>query len=85
MCLSFTTLSEYFHFLGSKAPAEQGTLIFLTAGDEDVYASIEKELDAMGKAKYFHGKIGAASRMKIVVNMCMGGMMAVFVSKTSCV
>ena len=35
---------------GSKGPAEQGALIFLTAGDEAVKDAASADLDAMGKA-----------------------------------
>jgi len=63
---------------GSKAPAEQGTLIFMCAGDKGLYERVSEDLDAMGKARYFLGTVGAASRMKIVVNMTMGGMLACF-------
>lgn len=34
---------------GSKAPAEQGTLIFMCAGDQPLYESVAEDLDAMGK------------------------------------
>lgn len=60
---------------GSKAPAEQGTLIFLAGGDKAVYDQILPDLDAMGKANFHHGGVGKGSQMKIVVNMVMGGMM----------
>src|SRR6056297_2913511 len=63
---------------GSKGPAEQGTLIFMCAGDKALYERVAEDLDAMGKARYFLGAVGAASRMKIVVNMTMGGMLACF-------
>ena len=35
---------------GSKGPAEQGQLIFLTAGDEAVKDAASTDLEAMGKA-----------------------------------
>lgn len=35
---------------GSKGPAEQGALIFLTAGDEAVKDAAAADLEAMGKA-----------------------------------
>lgn len=35
-------------------------------------------LDAMGKAKFLFGPVGQGSRMKLVVNMIMGSMMAGF-------
>lgn len=41
---------------GSKGPAEQGTLIFLAGGDDELFARSEALLDVMGKAKFFLGK-----------------------------
>ncbi|EFJ53105.1 6-phosphogluconate dehydrogenase [Volvox carteri f. nagariensis] len=63
---------------GSKGPAEQGKLIFLTAGDEDLFAAVSAPLDVMGKAKFFLGPEGAGAHMKLVVNMVMGAMMTSF-------
>eukprot|EP01025_Chloroclados_australasicus_P017238 TRINITY_DN1877_c0_g1_i3.p1 TRINITY_DN1877_c0_g1~~TRINITY_DN1877_c0_g1_i3.p1 ORF type:complete len:252 (-),score=48.09 TRINITY_DN1877_c0_g1_i3:165-920(-) len=57
---------------GSKAPAEQGTLIFLTAGDKQLYDASASPLDIMGKAKFYLGEVGAGANMKLVVNMIMG-------------
>ncbi len=42
---------------GSKGPAEQGTLIFLAGGDEELYQSSGPLLDVMGKAKFFLGPV----------------------------
>ena len=54
---------------GSKGPAEQGALIFLAAGDEDLYERAGPALDVMGKAKFLlDGVPGAGARMKLVVN-----------------
>uniref|UniRef100_A0A7S2RIN4 6-phosphogluconate dehydrogenase NADP-binding domain-containing protein n=1 Tax=Rhizochromulina marina TaxID=1034831 RepID=A0A7S2RIN4_9STRA len=63
---------------GSKGPAFTGTLIFLAAGDETVFedADIKTDLDAMGKASFFLGTVGAGTRMKLVVNMVMGSMLS---------
>eukprot|EP00636_Phaeomonas_parva_P001633 CAMPEP_0118872570 /NCGR_PEP_ID=MMETSP1163-20130328/14680_1 /TAXON_ID=124430 /ORGANISM="Phaeomonas parva, Strain CCMP2877" /LENGTH=304 /DNA_ID=CAMNT_0006807771 /DNA_START=170 /DNA_END=1084 /DNA_ORIENTATION=+ len=61
---------------GSKGPAETGTLVFLAGGDEAAYEAIAPELDLMGKAKYYLGGVGKGTRMKLVVNMVMGSMMA---------
>lgn len=61
---------------GSKGPAEQGKLIFLTAGDRELYEAAAAPLDAMGKAKFFLGDVGRGADMKLVVNMIMGTMMA---------
>jgi len=63
---------------GSKGPAETGQLIFLTAGDEALYHRCADAFDEMGKAKFFLGEVGQGAKMKLVVNMVMGSMMAAF-------
>jgi glyoxylate/succinic semialdehyde reductase len=63
---------------GSKKPAEDGALIFLAAGDEDLYNKSAPMLDVMGKARYFLGEVGHGAALKLVVNMIMGTMMASF-------
>lgn len=63
---------------GSKGPAEQGQLIFLTGGDEQLYYAAAPILDVMGKASFFLGDVGAGANMKLVVNMVMGTMMTAF-------
>lgn len=58
---------------GSKKPAADGQLIFLTAGDEEVKVAAEKDLEAMGKATHYFGPdVGGGTRMKLCVNMTMG-------------
>lgn len=42
---------------GSKGPAEQGTLVFLTAGSKELYDSALPLLEVMGKKSYFLGKV----------------------------
>lgn len=60
---------------GSKGPAEQGTLIFLAAGDKEVFDLVEPDmLPAMGKKSFFLGDLGAGARMKLAVNMVMGSL-----------
>jgi glyoxylate/succinic semialdehyde reductase len=54
---------------GSKKPAEDGLLIFLTAGDEGLYAATEPMLEVMGKARFYLGAVGKGAEMKLVVNM----------------
>lgn len=63
---------------GSKGPAASGQLVFLCGGDEQLFSSCASDLDAMGKAKFFFGKAGAGTRMKLIVNMIMGSMMSAF-------
>ncbi|MBE0564485.1 MAG: NAD(P)-dependent oxidoreductase, partial [Krumholzibacteria bacterium] len=63
---------------GSKGPAEQGTLVILAAGDRSLYEEAAPALDALGRTRLFLGGTGQAARLKLVVNMIMGGMMAAF-------
>ena len=68
---------------GSKQPAENGQLIFLCAGSEslfkEIYAEDANQLNKMGKASFFLGdEVGAGANMKLVVNSCMGSIMASF-------
>ncbi|MGW8193207.1 MAG: NAD(P)-dependent oxidoreductase [Desulforhopalus sp.] len=63
---------------GSKKPAEDGTLIFLCAGDESLYHEAGPALQVMGKKSFYFGEVGRAAQMKLVVNMIMGIMMVGF-------
>lgn len=63
---------------GSKKPAEDGQLIFLTAGDRSLFDTVAPLLDIMGKSRFFLGDVGNGAAMKLVVNMIMGSMMASF-------
>ena len=63
---------------GSKVPAENGQLIFLCGGDENIYNEISPALDCMGKAKFLFGPVGQGTRVKLLVNMVMGSMMGSF-------
>lgn len=61
---------------GTKKPAEDGTLVFLAAGDESLFADAGPAFDAMGKQRFFLGPVGQGARMKLLVNAVMAGMMA---------
>ncbi|KAJ6706431.1 GLYOXYLATE/SUCCINIC SEMIALDEHYDE REDUCTASE 2 CHLOROPLASTIC [Salix purpurea] len=63
---------------GSKKPAEDGQLIFLTAGDKSLYETVTPFLDIMGKSRFYLGEVGNGAAMKLIVNMIMGSMMATF-------
>jgi len=65
---------------GSKGPAHAGALIFLCAGNEDLFNEIKDSgLAAMGKAShFFRTQVGYGTRAKLVVNSLMGTMMAAF-------
>jgi glyoxylate/succinic semialdehyde reductase len=54
---------------GSKKPAEDGALIFLTAGDRSLYDRAVPMLEVMGKAHFFLGDVGEGAKMKLVVNV----------------
>ncbi|GLT73247.1 hypothetical protein SLA2020_451190 [Shorea laevis] len=57
---------------GSKKPAEDGQLIFLTAGDKSLYEMAAPLFDIMGKSRFYLGDVGNGAAMKLVVNMIMG-------------
>ena len=63
---------------GTKKPAEDGTLIILAAGDRSLYEEAVPAFEKMGKLFPFLGDTGQGARMKLVINMVMGGMMAAF-------
>jgi 3-hydroxyisobutyrate dehydrogenase-like beta-hydroxyacid dehydrogenase len=63
---------------GTKKPAADGTLVILTAGDDSLNEQAAPLFEAMGKCTFYLGETGQAARMKLIVNMIMGGMMASF-------
>lgn len=63
---------------GSRKPAEDGTLVILAAGDRSLYDEALPGLETMGKKILYLGETGNGARMKLVVNMIMGGMMTIF-------
>jgi 3-hydroxyisobutyrate dehydrogenase len=63
---------------GTKKPAEDGTLIILAAGDPGLYEEAAPAFDKLGKKRFHLGDVGQGARMKLVVNMIMGGMMTAF-------
>ncbi|HEY5974374.1 MAG TPA: NAD(P)-dependent oxidoreductase, partial [Geobacteraceae bacterium] len=63
---------------GSKKPAEDGTLIILAAADRSLHDEAVPALERLGKKILFLGEVGNGARLKLVVNMVMGGMMAIF-------
>ncbi|OMO66272.1 6-phosphogluconate dehydrogenase, NADP-binding protein [Corchorus olitorius] len=63
---------------GSKKPAEDAQLIFLTAGEKSLYDSVAPLLDIMGKSRFYFGEVGNGAAMKLIVNMIRGSMMASF-------
>ncbi len=54
--------------LGTKKPAEQGTLVVLASGPEQVRERVDPVLDAIGSRTMWVGEAGAGSRLKLAVN-----------------
>jgi 3-hydroxyisobutyrate dehydrogenase len=55
--------------LGTKAPAEQGELVVLASGREELRERCKPVFDAIGKETRWVGEAGAGSRLKMVTNM----------------
>jgi 3-hydroxyisobutyrate dehydrogenase len=54
--------------LGTKKPAEDGALVVLAAGPEDVKDLLRPVLDAIGSRTVWVGEAGQATRLKLVAN-----------------
>src|SRR4051794_38356933 len=54
--------------LGTKAPAEDGALVVLASGPDDVRERVAPVFDAIGSKTLWVGEAGAGSRLKLVVN-----------------
>jgi 3-hydroxyisobutyrate dehydrogenase len=54
--------------IGTKKPAEDGTLTVLAAGDRDVEPRCQPVFDAIGARTIWLDHIGEASKLKLVVN-----------------
>lgn len=60
---------------GTKKPAEDGTLVIFAAGDRSLYDESMAAFDKMGKKHLYLGAVGQGARMKLVVNLILGGML----------
>ena len=63
--------------LGTKQPAEQGALIVLASGPEEVRERSQPVFDAVGSKTLWLGPAGAGSRLKLVVNNWIVGLVGV--------
>jgi 3-hydroxyisobutyrate dehydrogenase len=54
--------------LGTKQPAEQGDLVLLASGPDDLRDRLAPIFDAVGKRTLWLGAAGAGTRLKIAVN-----------------
>lgn len=60
---------------GTVKPAEEGTLVVLAGGAREDVEAVTPLLETMGKDVVYCGDVGSATRMKLVLNLLLGGMM----------
>ena len=53
---------------GTKQPAEQGTLVILASGPDDVRRRVEPIFDVLGQKTVWVGEAGGGTRLKVAVN-----------------
>ena len=63
--------------LGTKQPAEQGQLVVLASGPEEVRERSEQVFSALGSKTVWLGEAGEGSRLKLVVNNWIVGILGV--------
>jgi 3-hydroxyisobutyrate dehydrogenase len=63
--------------LGTKQPAEQGQLVVLASGPEEARERSQQIFDAIGRKTVWLGEAGAGSRLKLVVNNWIVGLLGV--------
>ena len=63
--------------LGTKQPAEQGQLVVLASGPEEVRERSEQVFSAIGSKTVWLGEAGEGSRLKLVVNNWIVGLLGV--------
>lgn len=61
--------------LGTKQPAEQGQLVVLASGPRDAEQRCAPVFDAIGSKYMWLGEAGAGSRLKLVVNNWIAGLL----------
>lgn len=61
--------------LGTKQPAEQGQLVVLASGPEEVRDKCGRVFEAVGSKTMWLGPAGAGSRLKLVVNNWIQGLL----------
>ncbi|BBL80973.1 3-hydroxyisobutyrate dehydrogenase [Rubrobacter xylanophilus] len=63
--------------LGTREPAEAGELVVLASGPEEVRPDCEPVFEAIGKKTLWVGPVGAGTRLKLVVNGWITGLLGV--------
>ncbi|MDQ3943230.1 MAG: NAD(P)-dependent oxidoreductase, partial [Actinomycetota bacterium] len=69
--------------LGTKEPAEQGQLIVLASGPDEVQERCQPVFDAVGSQTYWLGPAGNGSRLKLVTNNWIVGVLSVLAETVS--
>jgi 3-hydroxyisobutyrate dehydrogenase len=69
--------------LGTKAPAEQGQLIVLASGPEEARDRCEPVFGAVGSKTVWLGEAGEGSRLKLVINNWIVGLLGVLAETIS--
>ncbi|HZY56955.1 MAG TPA: NAD(P)-dependent oxidoreductase [Rubrobacteraceae bacterium] len=69
--------------LGTKEPAEQGQLIVLASGPEEVRERCQPIFDAIGSNTFWLGPASAGSRLKLVTNNWIVGLLGVLAETIS--
>ena len=69
--------------LGTKAPAEQGQLIVLASGPEGARDGCEPVFGAVGSKTVWLGEAGEGSRLKLVINNWIVGLLGVLAETIS--
>ena len=68
---------------GSVAPALSGVLTLVASGEKEVFDEVKPLLEKFGKEIFFLEKEGAATKMKLINNLCLGSFMATIAECTS--
>ena len=68
---------------GSVAPALAGVLTLVASGKKEVFDEVKPILEKFGKEIFFLEKEGAATKMKLINNLCLGSFMATIAECTS--
>ncbi|MDQ4105654.1 MAG: NAD-binding protein, partial [Actinomycetota bacterium] len=69
--------------LGTKQPAEQGQLVVLASGPDEARKKCEPVFDAIGSKTLWLGEAGAGTRLKLVVNNWILGLLGALAETTS--
>lgn len=68
---------------GSVAPALAGVLTLVASGKQEVFDEVKPLLEKFGKEIFFLEKPSAATKMKLINNLCLGSFMATIAECTS--